>query len=102
MKKISLIFTFLLLSLSFYSANAYFYSDYYWESIKWFINSPSEADLENIENTRIQNCERIYLEATRRRDYTEAELLVCSDIFKVNMQEELDYKIYMLRNRGIY
>jgi len=102
MKKISLIFTFLLLSLSFYSTNAYFYSDYYWESIKSFINSPSQTDLENIENTRIKNCERVYLEATRRRDYTEAELLVCSDVFKVKMQEELDYMIYMLKNRGVY
>jgi hypothetical protein len=102
MKKISLIFTFLLLSLSFYSTNAYFYSDYYWESINWFINSPSQEDLENIENTRIRNCEKVYLEASRRRDFTEAELLVCSDIFITKMQEELDYKTYMLRNRGIY
>ncbi len=102
MKKITLIFITILISLSYFQTNAYFYSDYYWESIKWFINSPDKVDLENIENTRIKNCERVYLEATRRREYSKVELLVCSDIFEIKRQQELDYMTYMLRNRGIY
>jgi len=44
----------------------------------------------------------VYLEATRRREYTDTEKLVCKDIFDIKFQEELDYKTYMLRNRGIY
>jgi len=103
MKKIILLSISILIAFSFcLSTNAYFYTDYYWESIKWFINSPSLYQLKNIENTRIKNCEKVYLEATRRREYTDAEKLVCKDIFDTKFQEELDYKTYMLRNRGIY
>lgn len=102
MKKLALIFTFFLLSLSYLQTSAYFYNNYYSESISHFINSPSFDDLKKIENTRIRNCEKVYLEATRRREYTAAEKMVCNDIFKIKFQEELDYKTYMLRNRGIY
>lgn len=102
MKTFTLIITFLLLSLSYFSTNAYFYSDYYSESISHFINSPSIDDLEKIEDNRLKNCERVYLEVTRRRDYSESELYICSDIFEIKRQEEFDYMTYMLRNRGIY
>jgi hypothetical protein len=44
----------------------------------------------------------VYLIATRRRDYTDIEKLVCSDIFTIKRQEEIDYITYMFRNRGIY
>lgn len=102
MKKIISILTFFVLSLSYYSTSAYFYSDYYWESINNFINSHSKSDLVNIEKIRIKNCEKVYLIATRRRDYTDIEKLVCSDIFTIKRQEEIDYITYMFRNRGIY
>ena len=66
--------------LSFNWVNAFVYNDYYSESINNFINSPSKIDLDSIENKTTRLCERIYLEATRRRDYTENELTLCSDI----------------------
>jgi len=102
MKKIILTLLFVFAIFSFSWTNAYFYNDYYAESISKFINSPSKADLEKIEDTRIRNCERIYLIATRRREYTKVEKILCSDIFQIKRQEELDYMIYMLWNRGIY
>lgn len=102
MKKIFLTLVFLIATFSFDWLNAYFYNEYYSTSITKFINSPSKVDLENIENNRIRNCERVYLEATRRREYTEIEKKLCSDIFQIKRQEELDYMYYMFRNRGIY
>jgi hypothetical protein len=42
------------------------------------------------------------LEATRRRDYTEIENAICSDIFAIKRQQELDYITYMLKNREVY
>lgn len=102
MKKVicSIIFTFFaFLSLN---TNAYFYSDYYPESINAFITSPNKSDLDSIENKITRHCEQVYLEATRRREYTELELKYCSDIFAIKRQQEIDYMTYMLRNRGIY
>jgi hypothetical protein len=98
--------SFILLVLVFvsssFSTNAYFYSDYYFESINSFINSPNASEIDSIENKVIRHCEQVYLEATRRRDYTELELKYCSNIFEIKRQEELDYMTYMFRNRGIY
>ena len=88
--------------LSFNWVNAFVYNDYYSESINNFINSPSKIDLDSIENKTTRLCERIYLEATRRRDYTENELTLCSDIFQIKRQEELDYMFYMMYWRSIY
>jgi len=84
------------------STNAFVLNSYYTESISRFIESPSEDDLTRIENNRLRNCEKVYLEATRRRDYTINEILICSDVFDVKRQEEIDYITYMFKNRGVY
>lgn len=103
MKKILLFITFFFLILLNNSANAlYYYSDYYWESIDSFISSSSYNDLLSIDDEVTRYCETIYLIATRRREYTEIETAICSDIFEAKKQQELDYITYMLRNRGIY
>lgn len=102
MKKYLLSFIFLVFASSSFSTNAYFYSDYYSESVSSFINSPNASEIDSIENIVIRHCEQVYLEATRRREYTELELKYCSDIFEIKRQEELDYMTYMFRNRGIY
>ena len=97
----------LLLSISLFfnsiSVNAlYYYSPYYWESIESFISSPSYTDLLSIKDEATSYCETVYLEATRRREYSEIENAICSDIFEIKRQQELDYITYMYRNRGIY
>lgn len=94
------VLTFLFTSVN---VNSYYeYSDYYSESIKAFMNSPDKSDLERIENKIIKHCETVYLEATRRREYTKLELKYCSEVFEIKRQQEIDYMTYMLWNRGIY
>ncbi len=102
MKKLLLLSIYFTLLFSTYSSYSYFCSDYYKESITSFINSPSKDDFSEIFDEKELYCEQIYLEATRRRDYTEIELNICSDIFQIKRQEELDYITYMFKNRGIY
>ena len=47
-------------------------------------------------------CEQVYLEATRRRDYTEYEMNVCWDHFTEKNNEEIAYMKYMLNNRELF
>jgi len=91
----------LLVIFNIWTTNAYFYNEYYWESIEAFISSPSSDELKLIDNDINRYCEEIYLEATRRREYSEIELAICSEIFEVKRQQEVDYIMYMFRNRGI-
>ena len=93
---------FFVIVFSTFNTNAYFYNEYYNQSITNFINSPDKNDLVYIKDEATRYCEQVYLEATRRRDYTEIEIAICSDIFEIKRQEELDYINYMYRNRGIY
>lgn len=102
MLKIKLSIIFLLFISSFTLSNAYFYNEYYWESISAFIDSPSSKDLKYIDNEVNMYCETVYLVATRRREYTDIEIAICSDIFDIKKQQELDYIMYMYKNRWIY
>ena len=99
MKKILILSIIGFFLLGIQSTNAFFLDDYYYESIKAFVSSPDKEDIKYIKDERTQYCEEVYLEATRRRDYTEIEEVICSDIFLLKRQQELDYKIYMLKNR---
>ena len=103
MKKFILLVTFIFFLFNNITVNAlYYYSPYYWESIESFISSPSYTDLLSIKDEATLYCETVYLEATRRREYSEIENAICSDIFEIKRQQELDYITYMYRNRGIY
>lgn len=104
MKKIFLTFIFIISIFFNTTVNStyYFYSNYYWESIEAFISSPNKNDLSNISNQLLEFCETIYLEATRRREYTDLETAICSEIFEIKRQQELDYINYMYKNRWIY
>ena len=100
---IVLIYWFLLSPTVETSSNSiYFYSDYYWESVESFISSPNLDDLNKISDNIQRYCEQIYLEATRRREYTKLEISICSELFTIKRQQELDYINYMYTNRGIY
>lgn len=101
MKKIILV-TILFLIFFNNSFSDYSYNDYYKESLYYFINSPDKKDLEYIIDDTNRYCEQVYLEATRRREYTEIELAICSDLFAIKRQQELDYIMYMFNNRWIY
>jgi hypothetical protein len=47
-------------------------------------------------------CEKVYLEATRRREYTEFELIKCWDYFIQKNNEEKAYMKYMFNNRELF
>jgi len=102
MKKLILLITFFVLIITSIQTNAYHSSEYYITSVKAVIDSPNLKDLWKIKNKVIKHCEQVYLEASRRREYTELELKYCSDVFEIKRQQELDYMTYMLKNRGIY
>lgn len=75
---------------------------YYYESVTAFISSPNQEDLEKIEDENTRYCEQVYLEATRRRPYTNEEIEKCTTIFEIKRQQEIDYMYFVLWNRGIF
>jgi hypothetical protein len=93
-----------LLIFTFWFTNTYseYENEYYNESVDAFINSPSAFQLEEIKDKNTRYCEQVYLEATRRREYTEEELELCSELFSIKRQQELDYMNYVFWNRGIF
>lgn len=72
------------------------------ESILRFENSPSYADLEKITDEKTRFCEEIFLDAYRRRDFTEEENKICSDIFEQKIEDELNYMKAVFLARWIY
>lgn len=96
MKKI-FVFIFSLVILSSFS-----YANFDEESADRFINSPSFSDLEFITDEKVKFCEEIFLEAYRRRDFTEVENSICSDFFAKKIEDELNYKKQVLFERWVY
>jgi hypothetical protein len=47
-------------------------------------------------------CEQVYLEATRRRDYTDNEIILCWEYFTMKNNEEKAYMNYMFNNRELF
>lgn len=94
MKNLSLIILSAFFLVSTLHTNAYVYIEYSWNDMRWFINSPSTADLDNIENKVTRHCERVYLEATMRREYTKLELKYCWDLFELKRQQQISYMNY--------
>lgn len=97
MKKI---FVLLFVFFSFLNiSNAYFFDE---ESIERFISSPNFYELEYIQDLEEKYCEEAFLDAYRRRDFTEEENFVCSDFFARKIEDELNYKKSVLSERWIY
>jgi len=67
-----------------------------------FVTSPNKDDLVIIKNTEIRECEQIFLEAYMRREFSETENQKCRNIFAKKIEDEIDYKINVLKDRGIY
>lgn len=73
------------------------------EEVYSFILSADLVDIPYLsDDENLQYCAEVYLEATRRRDYTSEELSVCRDYFELKNQEEIAYKTYMLNNRELF
>ncbi|MDR1945271.1 MAG: hypothetical protein LBQ59_04330 [Candidatus Peribacteria bacterium] len=97
MKKILISFTLLLSTLAIASAD-----DYLQDSIEYFKNAPSFADLEKIEDEHLRYCEEIFLMAYMRREFTEEENNECRELFARRIEAEYNYKKYVLENREVY
>lgn len=94
MKKFFVLFLSVMTFSSFTSAN---FSEE--ESIERFILSPNFFELEYITDLEKRFCEEAFLDAYRRRDFTEEENLVCSDFFARKIEDELNYKKAVLSER---
>lgn len=101
MKKI-IITLFVLLNI--FSTNLY--SDYdsnldldpvFMENVYNFINTSDITDW-----SELSYCEQVYLEATRRRDYTDNEIILCWEYFTMKNNEEKAYMYYMFNNRELF
>lgn len=92
----------LFLFLWFFMFSSFSTADYEKESIERFINSPSYIDLEFILDEKIRFCEEAFLDAYRRREFTEKENKICSDFFARKIEDELNYKKSVLSERWIY
>jgi hypothetical protein len=62
-------------------------------------NIITKTTINKIKENRIKYCDKVYLIATRRRDYTKYELIICSKHFKFKREQELNYiyRSYMTR-----
>ena len=78
------------------------YADYNTELINEFINSPSLEEINKIQDPKTRVCERVFLEAYMRREFTYRENLLCSDIFERKIEAQLMYMRYVMGFRGIY
>jgi len=96
MKKIFLTsFLFISLFCSFFIVKA----DYNTDSVNSFKNSISAYELNSIEDKKTRVCEEIFLRAFMRREFTDKENLVCSDIFEVKIEAQMNFMRYVLENR---
>jgi len=91
MKKVLITLFILISSFTFVNAD---YSE--------FINSPSWEDLVNIVDEDTRYCEETFLRAYMRRDFTESENERCRNIFAEKIEAEMNYKYWVLKERGIY
>lgn len=99
MKKIFFtLFLFISLFWSFFVVKA----DYTTDSINNFKNSVSASELNSIEDKKTRVCEEIFLRAFMRREFTDKENLVCSDIFEIKIEAQMNFMRYALWNRWIY
>lgn len=73
------------------------------EKVYSFILSEDLVDITYMSaEDNLKFCAQTYLEATRRRDYTDEELTKCWEYFELKNKEEIAYKQYMLNNRELF
>jgi len=72
------------------------------EWIDAFINSVNGDEYDAIEWNKNRYCEEVYLEANRRRDFTQEELGLWRDIFSIKNEQEINYMRQVLWERWIY
>jgi len=71
------------------------------EQINSFVNSPSLSDIDKISDKKLRVCQQVFLEAFMRREFTDNENLLCSDIFERNIEAIIEYEKKCDWERGI-
>lgn len=102
MKKIIKLFLSIILIFSSYSTFAVYNEEWdsnpvFMEQVYNFINTEDITTSSNLDY-----CEQVYLEATRRREYTIYENNRCWVYFEMKNNEEIAYMKYMLNNRELF
>ena len=101
MKKIALLISFISILFSSHIASADFdkslnMDPVFMEEVYGFIQTEDMTT-----SDKLTYCEQVYLEATRRREYTYEENTICRDYFEIKNKEEISYMKYMLNNREL-
>lgn len=86
--------------LMFFYQNSF--SDYTSDSISSFVNSVSESEINSIEDKKLRFCEKTFLKAYMRRDFSEKENMICRDVFAQKIEAQMNYMNYVFEDRGIY
>lgn len=98
---LKIIIAFLLISNTFWISAVYNSelnkNPIFMENVYNFINTQDSTDW-----VELSYCEEVYLEATRRREYTEYEINFCWDYFTQKNNEEKAYIQYMFNNRELF
>ena len=65
-------------------------------------SSPNSKQIKQIKDKKTRYCERVYLEAMRRRAFTKTEIRLCKKIFIRKILAEIEYKRKLRQQRNIY
>lgn len=96
MKKLFTIFV--LISCFFPIVNA----DYTRDSISSFVNSVSLSEIDSIEDKKLKFCEKTFLKAYMRREFSEKENMICRDIFAQKIEAQMNYMRSVFDDRDLY
>jgi len=77
-------------------------ADYTSDSISSFVNSVSLSEINSIEDKKLRFCEKTFLKAYMRRDFTEKENMICRDIFAQKIEAQMNYMRYVFDERDLY
>jgi len=96
MKKFLLIFVLIFSFLPIVNA------EYTRDSIISFVNSVSLNEINSIEDKKLRFCEKTFLKAYMRRDFSEKENMICRDIFAQKIEAQMNYMRYVFDERDLY
>jgi hypothetical protein len=96
MKKFLLIFVLIFSFLPIVNA------EYTRDSISSFVNSISLNEINSIEDKKLRFCEKTFLKAYMRRDFSEKENMICRDIFAQKIEAQMNYMRYVFDERDLY
>jgi len=96
MKKLLIIFVLISCFLPIVKAN------YTSDSINSFVNSVSLSQINSIEDKKLRFCEKTFLKAYMRRDFSEKENMICRDIFAQKIEAQMNYMRFVFDERDLY